>query len=61
MYNQSSVIVEEQPVVDEREVEGLIILCKEMADKNHVDKMALLAIPFNERVVAEAKRRILGK
>lgn len=52
-------IVEEIRNVDEREVQGLIMLCKEMASKSHVDKMALLAIPFDENVVREAKRRLL--
>lgn len=61
MFRNQPAIVEEQRVADEREVEGLIMLCKEMASKNHIDKMALLAIPFDQHVVAEARRRILGR
>jgi len=60
MFVTTPHIVREQRLADEREVEGLIMLCKEMAEKNHIDKMALMAIPFDPHVVAEARRRILG-
>ena len=60
MFQNRNLIVEERQAVDERQVEGLILLCKEMANKNHVDKMALLAIPFDPQVVTEAKRRIMS-
>ncbi|MCB9805730.1 hypothetical protein H6775_01055 [Candidatus Nomurabacteria bacterium] len=60
MFRNDSLIVEEQRIVDEREVEGLIMICKEMATQDHIEKMALMAIPFDENVVREAKRRILG-
>lgn len=52
-------IVEVQKAFDERQVEGLIQLCKDMVGKNHVDKSALMFIPWDPMVVAEAKRRIL--
>ena len=61
MFRNVPIIAEEQRVADERAVEGLIMLCKEMAHTNHIDKMALLAIPFDQHVVAEARRRILGR
>ena len=53
--------VEVREIVDERQVEGLINLCKEMAGKNDVDKMALAFIPFDKSVVKEATKRILGR
>ena len=52
-------IVIERSAVDQRQVDGLIQLCKEMAHGNEVEKMALACIPFDPMVVAEAKRIVL--
>jgi hypothetical protein len=53
-------IVEEQRAVDEREVEGLLMICKEMSERPRHEQVMLMAIPFNPAVVAEARRRTLG-
>jgi len=55
-----NIIVEEQRAVNEREVEGLIMICKEMAQRERHEQVMLMAIPFDPAVVREARRRILG-
>jgi len=57
-YYESSEVID---IVDERQVEGLIILCKEMVGKSEIDKAALAALPLDKKVVKEAVRRILNR
>jgi len=57
-YHQSAEVID---LVDERQVEGLILLCKEMAGKSEIDKAALAALPLDKKVVREAVRRILNR
>ena len=52
-------IVEQQFAYSEREVEGLLQLCKEMAYATEEEKMMLMCLPIDPLVVAEAKRRLL--
>ena len=54
-------IVEQQFAYSEREVEGLLQLCKEMASATEEEKMMLMCLPLDPLVVAEAKRRLLNK
>jgi len=52
--------VEVRQAFDERQVEGLIRICKELAGSPEADKMVVYFMPFDPLVVAEAKRRILN-
>jgi|GEM_PF-1436436 len=53
-------IVEEQRNVDERAIEGLLMICKEMSQRPKHEQVILMAIPFDPAVVREARRRVLG-
>lgn len=59
-----------QPIIEEvqehkdkfeKEVEGLIEMCKFLADQPQEAKDVIKFIPFDPHVVEEAKRRILKK
>jgi hypothetical protein len=42
----------------ERQVEGLIEMCKYLAKASPVEKAVVNFLPFDENVVREAKRRV---
>lgn len=55
-------IVEQKEVKDElnRQVEGLIDVCKYLSDKSEIEKSVVNFIPWDPHVVFETKRRIIG-
>lgn len=61
MLNNPAPIVRQQSDRFEREVEGLIEVCKYLSTASDAEKGILQFMQFDEHVVIEARRRVLKK